>query len=65
MDEPAERVGVLVIRIWTERGSASGVRARITSTADVAAREEVVTTSATIDEIRNQVHAWLDAFQRK
>jgi hypothetical protein len=65
MDEPAERVGVLVIRIWTERGSASGLRARITSTVDVATREEVVTTSATIEEICEQFRSWLDTFQAK
>ena len=63
MDEPAARVGVLVIRVWTEPGSASGVRARLTWTADVAARQEVVKTSASVDELCAQFHAWLDAFR--
>jgi hypothetical protein len=65
MDEPGGRVGVLVIRIWTEPGSVSGLRARITWTADVATREEVVKASASIDEICAQFHAWLSAFQAK
>jgi hypothetical protein len=65
MDEPGGRVGVLVIRIWTEPGSVSGVRARITWTTDVATREEVVKASASIDEICEQLYAWLSAFQAK
>jgi hypothetical protein len=65
MDEPGERAGVFVIRIWTERGPVSGLRARITWTADVATRQEVVKTSASIDEILAQFHAWLRAFQAK
>jgi hypothetical protein len=63
MDEPGARIGVLVIRLWTESGSVSGLRARITWTADIAAREEVVKTSSTIDEICAEVHVWLNTFQ--
>jgi hypothetical protein len=38
MKQPVERVGVLVIRIWMDNDSESGLRARITRTLDVAAR---------------------------
>jgi hypothetical protein len=65
MDRPGARVGVLVVRIWTEPGSVSGLRARITWTVDVAASEEVVRTAASVAEIDTQFHAWLDAFQAR
>jgi hypothetical protein len=65
MDKPGKGVGVLVIRIWTERGSASALRARITWMLDVAASDEVVKTSATVEEIDAHVREWLNAFQAR
>jgi hypothetical protein len=59
MKQPVERVGVLVIRAWTENNSESGLRARITRTLDIAARDDIVTAAATVEEICADVRAWL------
>jgi hypothetical protein len=58
-----ERAGLLVIRVWIERGTGAALRARITGTVDVAVPRETVTTAATAEEIVSQVRAWLDAFR--
>jgi hypothetical protein len=62
MKQPVERVGVLVIRIWMEHDSGSSLRARITRTLDISARDDVVTAATTDDEICAEVRAWLRAF---
>lgn len=63
MKQPMERIAVLVIRVWLEKNSASGLRARITRTADVATHDEIVTAAATVDEILAVVRTWLDTFE--
>jgi hypothetical protein len=57
-----ERAGVMVIRIWTETG-ADPLRARLTSTLDVAAPRERAQAAASREEILAAVRAFLDAFQ--
>jgi hypothetical protein len=62
MKRPVERVGILVIRVWVEKNSVSGLRARITRTVDIATHDEVVTAAATVDEICAEVRSWLHEF---
>jgi hypothetical protein len=50
--------------VWTEPGSASGLRARITRTADITADDQIITAAASVDEICAVVSAWLNAFDR-
>ncbi len=54
-----ERTAVLVIRLWLEDGA---VRARITRTLDVSAREAVESAAASQEEIVATVRAWLLEF---
>ena len=61
MGAPRERTGLFMVRVWTE-DPASGLRARVTSVLDVAAPEQVVNTSASVDDICDRLRAWLDAF---
>jgi hypothetical protein len=62
MDEPQRRIGVIVIRVWLEQRATAALRARITRTVDLAARNESVTVAGTADEICAQVRSWLDDF---
>jgi hypothetical protein len=57
----ANRTGVLVISVWLEPGE-EGLRARITRTVDITARDEIATVATTPDEIARVVRDWLDAF---
>jgi hypothetical protein len=63
MSQPTERVAVLVIRVWPEKDSVSGLRARITRTADIATQGEIMTAAATVDEILAAVRTWLEGFE--
>lgn len=58
---PAERTGVLVIRAWIESGGENALRARITSTLDVAERGEVSTVASTPEAVTAAVAGWLRA----
>jgi hypothetical protein len=62
MTDDIDHTGTLVIRVWLEDGRTSGLRARITRTVGVRPRDEVVTTAASVDEISDDVRAWLDSF---
>jgi hypothetical protein len=59
---PAERTGVLVIRVWIELNGEARLRARITRVLDTESREEISSVVATRDEITSTVADWLDAF---
>jgi hypothetical protein len=63
MRQPTTRVAVLVIRVWPEKDSVSGLRARITRTADIATHDEIVTAAATVDEILAAVRTWLETLE--
>lgn len=58
---PSERTGVLVIRAWID-GEPPSLRLRITRTADVAARDEESTVTASVDEACTVVRRWLEEF---
>ena len=57
----AERVGVVVIRVWIEDAHASRLRARITLT-DLADGETDSVVAASPEAILDVVRAYLDAF---
>jgi hypothetical protein len=59
-----ERTGVLVLRAWIE-GDPPQLKARITQTVDVAAREPVSTTASTPEQIFTVVRGWLEEFQAR
>ncbi len=54
-----ERVGVVVVRVWVEPDG--GFRARITTTDDVAERDEVVTAAASPEAVLTAVREWLES----
>lgn len=56
-----QRTGLLVVRAWLEDDRPDGLRARITSTVDLARRDSAVTTAHTPEEIQEAVRAWLAA----
>lgn len=58
---PSERTGVLVIRAWIN-GQPPSLRLRITRTADLAARDEESTVTASVDEACAVVRRWLEEF---
>jgi hypothetical protein len=61
---PTERTGVVVLRVWIEpdRTPGSGLRVRITKTADVSTPESVTVAVATIDDAIAVVRRFLEAF---
>lgn len=62
MPVEVEPVGVLIVRVWIEGGTAVGLRARITELTELRNGEPVTQAAATIDDICAVVRAWLDAF---
>ena len=59
-----QRVGVLIIRVWTEADG--GMRARLTQTVDVEAPDSgvtVETTAATEEDLLETVRSWLEAYR--
>jgi hypothetical protein len=58
-----ERIGVAVVRVWTEPGR--GFRGRITTTVDVAERDEKVAAAASPEEVIALVQAWLEAVTQR
>jgi hypothetical protein len=62
MKESYDRVGVLVVRVWTEREGQ--IRARITSSTDVLRAESQVSASGTVEDICAVIQEWLERFAR-
>ncbi len=56
-----ERVGVIVVRVWSEE-STGPVRARITHAQDTHSGEQTSELAAGTDEIVARVRAWIEAF---
>lgn len=61
MSPALERVGVMVIRIWTE-GRDSQLRARLTHTLDIAARNERSDAMTSPEQVLKAVSQFVDAF---
>ena len=60
MPPVTEKVGLVVVRAWTE--GASSFRARVTVVPDVAASEEQVVVVGSPDEVVTLVRDWLNRF---
>jgi hypothetical protein len=61
MGKVTERSGVLIVRAWVEGGSAPSLRARITQSHDLTTTEQIVTTTAEVEDVLSTVRDWLDA----
>jgi hypothetical protein len=61
MTRATERSGVLVVRAWVEGGTTAGLRARITQSRDLTSTDQIVTTTAAVQDILTTVEEWLDA----
>lgn len=61
MTRMGERSGVLVVRAWVEGGTQAGLRARITQSRDLTSSEQIMTTTATVEEIIDTVRVWLES----
>lgn len=59
---PAERTGVLVLRVWIETGPGGGLRARITAEKALGSGERVSLVLGTVDEVIEIVRSWLHGF---
>lgn len=55
-----DRVGLLLIRVWTEEGSTAPLRARIRQTTDVAGGMRDGVTATDQEAVVALVRAWLD-----
>lgn len=60
--DDGDRVGVLIVRVWSEGPLSGGLRARITRTLDLSTGEEVVTSASDPQTILVTVQEWLEAF---
>jgi len=60
MEESYERVGVLVVRVWSERDAQ--IRARITSSTDILRAEPQVKAASTIEGIYAVIQEWFERF---
>jgi len=59
-----DRVGVMVLRAWTE-SPPNGLRVRVASTLDISGDEETNTVVLTVSEAVELVRTWLETFVRE
>lgn len=59
---PSDRTGLLIVRLWIERDSLEGFRARITQTMDSANPEQTMASAATPEGIYAIVRTWVEGF---
>ncbi len=59
----SERAGVIVVRVWVERGAPMPLRARITASSDLSTDKQTISFAAGAEEIMAAVRAWLDTFR--
>ena len=57
----AERIGVVVVRVWIEQPPGTGLRARITAQ-ELGDGEQTSKAAKSIDAIVDNVRAWLEEF---
>jgi hypothetical protein len=60
--EDLQRQAVLVVRLWAEGELPDGLRARITSTLNLATGDEEVALTTGVDTILDTVRTWLAAY---
>jgi hypothetical protein len=61
MTPDANRVGLMILRIWTE-GSSPTLRARITHTLDLSKGEPTITQAAGQEQVLAIAREWIEAF---
>jgi hypothetical protein len=59
---PSERTGVLVLRVWIEAGSESGLRARITTEDELGSQERVSVVAGSVEQVVEFVEQWVRGF---
>jgi hypothetical protein len=59
---PSERTGVLVLRVWIEAGSESGLRARITTEDELGSQERVSVVAGSVEQVVELVEQWVQGF---
>jgi len=59
---PAERTGVLVLRVWMETDAETRLRARILHERSLGSGERVSLAASAVDEIVEIVSRWLQQF---
>lgn len=62
MSAAGGRVGVMVLRTWTEPSTGS-LRVRVTQTHDIEARDDRSEVVATFEEVLSLVREWLETFE--
>jgi hypothetical protein len=63
LDEPAERVGVFVVRAWMEPAQPASLRMRVTRSLDVRSPLTEVSATADVDEVCDALRRWLQDFR--
>ncbi|HVN60293.1 MAG TPA: hypothetical protein VMT59_03460 [Gaiellaceae bacterium] len=56
------RAGVMIVRIWVERGHEHSLRARLTESSDLDSPEQSTTAASTVDEVVEIVRRWAEQF---
>lgn len=60
--QPANRTGILIVRLWVEANDRQRVRARITQILDSAGPQQAMAAAATPADIYAVVRSWVEAF---
>jgi len=56
------RAGVMIVRIWVERGHEQSLRARLTESSDLDSPEQSTTAASSVDEVVEIVRRWAEQF---
>ncbi|MGZ4280550.1 MAG: hypothetical protein ACXVQ4_00510 [Gaiellaceae bacterium] len=56
------RAGVMIVRIWVERGHEHSLRARLTESSDLDSPDQTTTVAASVDEVVEIVRRWAEQF---
>jgi hypothetical protein len=59
---PANRTGILMVRLWIEASAVEGFRARITQTLDSMTTEQAVATVASPEDLYETIRGWVETF---
>ncbi|ANW21703.1 hypothetical protein [Streptomyces clavuligerus] len=57
MENPPERGGILIVRVWVEEGRSDGFRARVIRSVDGQGAPSAAT--STVDDVLTLVRCWL------
>lgn len=62
MTRSADRTGILIVHVWRESRSRTGLRARITQTSDTRQPGMATSTAASPDDVCSVVRTWVEDF---